>query len=307
MKTPRVSIILPTYNHAAYIDAALDSVFAQTYKDFEVIVVNDNSPDNTDEILSKYQNKIRYEKNQKNNGIAFTKNRGVALARGEYIAILDSDDIWFHNNIRKKVDFLDKHPKILAVCSDFEVFGDINVKSSFDSRGLFNKKTIGEDFIIKDTLGLLIDQCFMFSPTVLLRRESFEKYGKFEVSGSEDYEFFLRLAQNEDFGCIKEVLVKKREHAGNYSKNPMTNYTTRITALERIAKSPIISWYYRKKALKRISESYFGWAYWLLKRGYAKDSREKAMLSSRYSLNLKALKIILVSYVLGPQGRKNNV
>ena len=93
MKKPLVSVIIPTYNSAGYIEEALESVFEQTLQDFEIIVVDDGSTDGTGEVLRKYGDRIRYIY-QENNGPASARNGGIRVARGEYIAFLDADDLW---------------------------------------------------------------------------------------------------------------------------------------------------------------------------------------------------------------------
>src|SRR5690349_3602213 len=108
---PKVSVIIPTYNRAQFIARAVDSVLEQTYKDFEIIVIDDGSSDNTQEILKAYEGKIRYVY-QQNKGISAARNRGIQEAKGEYIAFLDSDDVWKPEKLSVQVAILDVNPHV---------------------------------------------------------------------------------------------------------------------------------------------------------------------------------------------------
>ena len=115
----QVSVIIPAYNTAAYITETLDSVFAQTFKDFEVIVVNDGSPDTEDleRVLQPYRARIVYVK-QENRGVSGARNAGILRARGEFLAFLDSDDVWLPDYLAEQMKFLEAHPHLVASIAD---------------------------------------------------------------------------------------------------------------------------------------------------------------------------------------------
>lgn len=292
---PKVSIIIPIYNASKYIVEAIDSVLSQTYKDFEVIVIDDGSTDNTKEILHNFGEKINYYY-QENQGAVKARNKAFELSKGELIAFLDQDDLWQPENLAKKVAYLDKNPQVPVVTSDFIFFGDVLQNSSFNERNFFLDKKVGDEFIIPNTLGLLIDQCFMFCPTTMLRRETFKKYGGFKVEVSDDYDLFLRIAAESNFGCINEVLVKKRVHDNATTRNYAKNFSSRLTALTNLNAKPGLSVVNSNKLKKRISATYMSWAYWLKNDGRLKESREKALLSISYRINLTSIKILLLSF-----------
>lgn len=124
-RRPAVSVIIPAYNAAQYVGEALESVFAQTFADYEVIVVNDGSPD-TDElerVLAPYMERTTYLK-QENRGPSGARNTGIERARGKYVALLDSDDLWLSDYLTKQVALLDADPELDLVYSDALIFGD---------------------------------------------------------------------------------------------------------------------------------------------------------------------------------------
>ncbi len=121
---PTVSIVIPAYNVAPYIGETLDSVFAQTFGDFEVIVINDGSPDSEDleRALARFIDRINYIK-QENRGASAARNAGLHAARGEFIAFLDADDLWLPNYLDEQIKFI-RGRNCDLVCADAEVFSD---------------------------------------------------------------------------------------------------------------------------------------------------------------------------------------
>ncbi len=119
-----VSILMPVYNTAHYLQEALDSVLSQTFRDFELIVLDDGSPDNAEEILDTYDDSriVRY-KGEKNAGLSNVLNVGLDMARGKYIARMDSDDIPMPNRLQVQVDYLEQHPEIDLVSVGMQLFG----------------------------------------------------------------------------------------------------------------------------------------------------------------------------------------
>ena len=110
---PKVSVIIPTYNRSKYVTKAIDSVLAQTYRDFEIIVVDDGSTDNTKEVLKPYTDRIKYLY-QENTGVSAARNAGIRAAGGQWIAFLDSDDEWLPEKLSIQMDYLSRHNEIVA-------------------------------------------------------------------------------------------------------------------------------------------------------------------------------------------------
>lgn len=130
---PQISVILPAYNAEKYLHEAIDSILNQTYKNFELIILNDGSTDKTEEIILSYVDpRIRYIKNEENLKLIKTLNKGIVLARGKYIARMDADDISLPDRLEKEFDFMEKHPDISACSSKvYHLRGDKIKKGYF--------------------------------------------------------------------------------------------------------------------------------------------------------------------------------
>ena len=124
-KTPLVSVVMPTYNRANLLNNAINSILNQTHKNFELIIIDDGSKDNTANIVLSYNNpKIRYHSNQTNKGISYSRNKGFNLAKGKYIMIMDDDDFSLPDRMEKQVNFLENNPNIdviIGQIKDFEL------------------------------------------------------------------------------------------------------------------------------------------------------------------------------------------
>lgn len=185
---PLVSVIMPTYNCAAYIPEAIDSVLAQRYNNYELIIVDDGSTDNTEEVLRLYQNDVTYIK-QSNAGPATARNRGIDECRGEILAFLDADDIWYPERLEKSVEFLLEHQDVKMVSSDVDFFDETGISIKDQIR---SEKTVYEGNIYSK---LFIDN-YISTITITFWKECLKKSGLFDVSikGPEDFDLWLRIA-----------------------------------------------------------------------------------------------------------------
>jgi len=194
MNKIKVSIILPTYNGAKFISGAIKSVSAQSYKDWELLVIDDGSTDKTAEIveeLSKKDSRIKYFRNEKNLGIQKTLNKGLKLARGEYVARIDDDDRWVDvDKLKKQVEFLDKNPDYILVG-----MGVIVVNEDGDELFRFLNPQTDEDIRKK----ILSRNCFTHS-SVMFRKEVAINLGGYseseDVKHIEDYDLWLKFGRN---------------------------------------------------------------------------------------------------------------
>ena len=211
---PRVSIIVPTFNLARYIGRALESVFAQTYVDYEVIVVDDGSTDDTLEVLAQFAGKLQYH-HQTNKGVGAARNEGLIRAHGELIAYLDADDMWYPKKLERQVDFLDTHKQCGIVHSDVAVIDEEDriIYSRFNQQ---TKREIPQG----QCLMTLLRYGHIQPLTVLERRECVELIGGFDerLRGVEDYMRWVLMAiEGVEFGYIDEPLGLYRWRAGQFS------------------------------------------------------------------------------------------
>jgi len=195
-----VSIIIPTYNRRAYLQKAIDSVFAQSYPYFELIVVDDGSGDGTQELIEKYHSPIIYIK-QDNKGPAAARNRGLTSARYNLIAFLDSDDWFAENKLEVQVRAMQREPAYLISHTQ---------ETWFRSGRILNQKMKHQKYggdIFMQSLKL----CAVSMSTVIMHREIFERYGLFDEDYPccEDYEFWLRVSARHKFLLVDHPLTLK--------------------------------------------------------------------------------------------------
>jgi glycosyltransferase involved in cell wall biosynthesis len=209
---PLVSVIIPTYNRADYLKLALKSVLEQTYKNIEVIVVDDGSMDNTAEVVADFNDpRIKYFY-QKNTGLpAATRNRGLREASGEYIAFLDSDDLWLPEKLEIQVDYLRNQPDYHLAYSNAWIIDETGARKGL----IMDLELFKEGKIFKD----LVKYNFIPQLTVLMKRKVFDEIKFFNedpaLRAVEDYEYWLRVAlRRYKIGFVKEPLAIYRAHSG---------------------------------------------------------------------------------------------
>jgi glycosyltransferase involved in cell wall biosynthesis len=214
---PRVSVIIPAYCCAPFIAETLDSVFVQTFSDYEVIVVNDGSPD-TPELeaaLQSYMTRIHYLK-QGNGGVSSARNTGIRHARGEFLAFLDSDDIWLPDYLETQVRFLESHPEVDASIADAQLFGGTAGETTW--RMLKN----GGPRILPFAAMLRREGGQIPSASVARRLRAIEA-GMFDerLRTAEDIEFFVRICfPDRAVGYLGQVLVKYRQRPDSLTSDP---------------------------------------------------------------------------------------
>ena len=227
-KKPEVSVILPTYNRGWVLREAIDSVLAQDFKDFELIVVDDGSTDNTGPILDSYNQDLIVLR-QSNRGVSAARNRGIAAAEGRLIAFLDSDDLWLPRKLSSQVDFFNSNPT--AVINQTE---EIWIRNGVR----VNPKTRHHKFsgmIFERSLAL----CLVSPSAVMIKKNLFSKVGVFDESlpACEDYDLWLRISCQYPVHLIDTPLIMKRGgHADQLSKAPGLD-KFRIQALKKIIES----------------------------------------------------------------------
>ena len=204
MTTPRVSILMPVYNVAPYLREAMDSILGQTFQNFELIVLDDCSPDNSAEILDTYTDEriVRY-RGEKNMGLSNMLNVGMAMARGEFIARMDSDDISTPERLATQVAYLDAHPEVDLCSCGMELFGA-------------KQETWVRETNVEDVKITALFHSPILHASSMWRREAFERVGlRFlqEMVPAEDYDMWTRaMAAGLRLVNIPEVMYKYRIH-----------------------------------------------------------------------------------------------
>jgi glycosyltransferase involved in cell wall biosynthesis len=214
---PKVSVIIPTYNRGQYITQALESVLNQTFRDYDIIVIDDGSTDNTGEILKKYEGKIRSIR-QENQGISNTRNRGIRETNGEYLAFLDSDDYWTPEKLKEQVNILDAYSKVGIVYSRMPIINKMGEKIGMKPAGVSGKN-------FKELLEVWGD---LPTSTVMTRRECFEKAGLFDPSldPMEDIDMWIRISRFYDLYEIEnKILAYYRRHEEQVTTSKAKVYT----------------------------------------------------------------------------------
>jgi glycosyltransferase involved in cell wall biosynthesis len=226
---PLVSVIVPTYRRATLLAETLDSVAAQTYRDFEVIVVEDGSHE-AREVVARYDDRFRYLW-QENQGLSGTRNTGAAAARGDWLAFIDDDDLWRPEKLARQVDRMRSAPDAVLIHTDHVTLID-GVLS--EGRRLLPHDQVPSGRV----LGPLFLGNFIIVSSVLLKREAFERAGRF-VKGEipEDYDLWLRVARFGAIEFVDEPLTVYRDHP-SMSNGPWLGRGTVRVLEECLASTP---------------------------------------------------------------------
>lgn len=271
--SPQVSVIITTYNRAAMVTEAVKSVLAQEMKDFELIVIDDGSTDETEERLSIYGSRLKYYQ-QENAGVSSARNRGLESARAPLVAFLDSDDLWLPAKLQVQHKYMMEHPEV-HICQTEEIWWrngrQVNPKRH-------HRKPSGDIFRRS------LDLCLVSPSAVMMRRELFEKVGYFdeELPAAEDYDLWLRVSVEYQVPLLPDpVVIKRGGHSDQLSAiSGIDRY--RIKALEKLLQSDRLSGEQYKwtwQALRRKCEIY---GQGCLKRGRVREGERYLSLPNKY-------------------------
>lgn len=225
----RISIIMATYNQASYIEESLRSILEQGFRDYEIIVVNDGSTDDTEKVLEPYRDKIRYLY-QPNAGPAAAHNLGFKHSEGDLIAFLNSDDLWMPDKLEKQVRYLDDHPNVGLVHADYMKIDALGNPMGPNIHSLQRPSMTLSDLVRKNTVWI---------GTVIIRKPWIEKVNGLDPGSNptEDFDLWVRLAYcGCVFGYVPEVLAKWRRHPTNISRSIKKVLRSHIYTLEKLAR-----------------------------------------------------------------------
>jgi glycosyltransferase involved in cell wall biosynthesis len=218
IERPAVSVIVPAYNTAEFIGETLESVFQQTFQDFEVIVINDGSPDTTklERVLERFQDQILYLK-QENRGLSGARNTGIREARGEYLAFLDSDDSWYPRYLEKQIEYLKQNPSLDAVYCDSRCFGDIRF-----ARQTFMQLCPSNGPVTLESL--ITGRCHVCVSCTIARHKTVIETGLFDerLRSVEDWDLWIRiLHRGGSMTYQRGVLGRRRVRPGALSNDSL--------------------------------------------------------------------------------------
>jgi glycosyltransferase involved in cell wall biosynthesis len=282
-----VSVIIPTYNRSAFLKSALESVNSQSYPIKEILVIDDGSTDQTVENLTPNFKSVIFIR-QENQGVSAARNTGIKKATGEWIALLDSDDLWTVGKIEKQIAHLRQNPKIKACHSGEEWVRNgrhVNIPTRLNKSndGLFSRS---------------LDRCIICPSSILIHRSVFKKIGIFDedLPLCEDYDFWIRLLLHYEIGLVKEALViKQGGHSDQLSTSTWGLDRFRVQSLEKILASEPLNPNQKIAILSAIARKAD-----LLSKGFSKhEKREEAIFymnkNSQAYQNISGLKNIKVS------------
>ncbi len=283
---PKVSICVPTFNRKDYLRETLDSIFAQTYKDYEVVVVDDGSTDGTAEMLKQSNYPVRYYW-QKNSGDAAARNKMIELAQGEYITFVDSDDLLMHDAVERMMNVMEAEGGEVIVYGPYQ-----RIDQNGHVYGRF-KRRLYSGYVAK----YLFQNIFVYSCGSIFPKKVLEMVDGFDTSlpVCSDYDLWLRLSLKYRFIALAEPTFKRRRHTGNLSALSTENHITELKVLERF--------YYerggdnvvpKKIAMHRLSKEEYRVGVAALRENKSQIAREYLRKSFRRRPNPKSLIMMLI-------------
>lgn len=222
----KISIVLPTYNRANVIGKSIESVLNQTYQNLELIIVDDGSTDDTEEIVCAFKdNRIRYHRLEQNSGVSQARNIGVALAENDLVALEDSDDLWFPTKLEKQMQYWNLHPEFSMIYCPYEM--EVDKSLLITPSGLPREELEGNilrNLLFRNSIG---------APTILFKKEAFIECGGFDPAfkSLEDWDFAIRFAKKNQIGFLNEVLVRASHSTGGISSGFGAYYESRCRLL----------------------------------------------------------------------------
>lgn len=310
VNAPKVSVCVPSYNHAHYIGKCIESVLAQTFGDWETIIVDNHSTDNTEEVVRAFVDpRIRFYMNETNIGAARNFNRCASLAHGEYVAFLQSDDQYLPSMLERSAALLDAHTRVGLVHSSFhriDLNGDfIDTKIRWSHNQIMDGLT---------AFRMLTRECYITPSTVVMRRTRFNDLGGFDESYryNLDWSMWMRMALSHDIGYVAEPLVLQRTGhpasltASSLTRSPHIGTSEELRLIDQIFQSLPASREWseiRHQAYRNIMYRHIVKALWLLHSGETSLFRSEIAyvirLNHRFPVQYRKVMALWAASVLG--------
>jgi glycosyltransferase involved in cell wall biosynthesis len=230
---PRVSVIIPTYNRADFLPQTIQSVLDQTFHDFEILIIDDGSTDDTEHVVRRIDDSRVIYVRQGHSGLpSVARNTGLHHARGDYIAFLDSDDLWLSEKLALQVQYMDSHPEVgLSYTDTYRFTAD---PEQYDPRPVLRSETAHSGHVF----ALLYGQQVIPNLTVVIRSSVVEQVGMFDedarLKANEDYEYWLRIAHQYPVGYLDKPLALYRQHPEGISKAAVATNQAKLWLVEKL-------------------------------------------------------------------------
>jgi glycosyltransferase involved in cell wall biosynthesis len=276
---PKVSVIIPTYNRLPMLKEAVESVLAQDFEDFELIVVDDGSTDGTADEITRYGGRVKLLRHQENRGVSAARNSGILHVRGKYIGFLDSDDLWVKGKLKTQVNFLDENPQY-PLCYTDEIWIR---KGKRVNPMLKHAKFSG--WILEKCLPL----CIISPSSALMRKTLFSKVGLFDeaLPVCEDYDLWLRVSVRFPIFFIgKRLIVKRGGHPDQLSNRSWGNDRFRVIALEKLLSDPSLGPEEREQVMKEMKKKCEILSQGFMKRGNEPEGRRYQEIMKQYGIEI---------------------
>lgn len=297
--TIAISAIIPSYNNAAYLPAAVASIRSQSVRVAEIIVVDDGSADNTAEVVAGLDG-VRYI-HQDNQGPAAARNRGLAEACGEWIAFLDADDQWTGDKLDRQLAALQRTPELALIAGDMaeiDLSGALTTPSVLAKHALLERFRALDGAPIPGAVASLLEKNFIPTGTVLARRSALLQSGGFpeDIRFGEDLALWVRVAARGPIACLPERLMLRLQHGANLtgSNERMVNDLVRVAHYLRDTESPGL----REAGLdpdRLVAEALGNLGYWQFDQGKLREARRSMFASLRERPNRRATAYWLAS------------
>jgi glycosyltransferase involved in cell wall biosynthesis len=291
-----VAVVIPCYNIEQYLPRALNSVLAQTYRDFWIYAVNDGSADSTLQILDEYSH-CCVSISQAHSGPAAARNRAIRASTSPFIAFIDADDEWLPDKLDRQIDLLKQNPALGMVCS----FCSVNESGSNDSARVSPNGMPHSGRLFEH----LVRNCFVFTPTVVVRRRCLEEVGLFNESltVSEDFNLWLRIAARWEIAVVPEVLAMAHKRPGSLSVSisPELRLRSGVASLQHVtATCPALSAVENRALRLALAERIYFYGSYLLSIGAnAASRRTLAIVLKLQPTHCRALAKLALSFIPG--------
>lgn len=286
-----VSVVIPTFNCATYLAECIRSVLNQTYKNIEIIVVDDGSTDNTQEIIECFHGQIIYLY-KRNGGVSSARNAGILKASGDYLALIDADDLWVPEKIAEQVEYLERRQNLAMVVTDVQY-----IDENGSPLELFQRRSI----IPYDGLVLeyIFQRPFLFPSSLLIRKEVINNVGFFDerLKTAEDIDVFLRIANNYGIGLIEKPLLKYRK-LNNSLSTGLDGYKNILFVLTKfINEHPEFEQNHRQSVKIAFSNTYEDYGRHLLWKGHCSEAICQLKNAMRHKMNPNLFKLYLKAHI----------